>query len=195
MKIAQIVAHLALADELVEGQRAQRALGHIALALRRIDDAAGAVAQPAAPCCAPWASSWRPARISASGAAAGPSRRAAAATAPNASPRRIAEIDQRRDRLGGGAVAGRSGRRPGGGERGRGAEAADLVLELVDDARGELRADALGARRPVRSWAKIARLSSSGATADSTASASRAPTPCTVVSSRNQSRSAASIKP
>ena len=87
-KDPQIVAQLALPDELGQDQRAQRSLGHIALALGRIDDAAGAVAQPAAPCCAPWASSWRPARISASVAAAGPSRCAAAATAPNASTRR-----------------------------------------------------------------------------------------------------------
>ena len=46
-----------------------------------------------------------------------------------------------------------------------------------------------------RSWAAIARAISSGDSVERIDSATRAPTPCTVVRMRNQSRSAVSRKP
>ncbi len=79
-KDAQIVAQLALADEIVERQRPQRGLSLVPLGRLRADDARlGIVHCP---------SSCSPARISALVSALLPSRLAAAATAPNASTRR-----------------------------------------------------------------------------------------------------------
>ncbi len=89
---AQIVAQLALADEFVEDERPNRGLGRVLLVLFGGDHPRRGLAHRVAPwprpLFAPWPSSCNPARISASSAAPSPSRRAAAATAPNASARR-----------------------------------------------------------------------------------------------------------
>ena len=70
---AQIVAQLALADELVEGQRPDRGLGGVLLGAFGGDDARRGLAHTATALMA--ASSCSPARISASTAAPLPSRR------------------------------------------------------------------------------------------------------------------------
>src|SRR5260370_40489790 len=94
---AQIVAQLSLADEFVEGDRPDRGFGRVLFILVRFilvrgDHPRRGLAHRTAPWLrplfGPCPSSCNPARISASSAAPSPSRRAAAATAPNASARR-----------------------------------------------------------------------------------------------------------
>ena len=85
---AQIVAQLALTDELLERRRPDRGFRRILLGALGGDDSSCRVAHRAAPCVAGCPSSCSPARISASSAALSPSLRAAVATAPNASARR-----------------------------------------------------------------------------------------------------------
>src|SRR6266436_796038 len=77
---AQIVAQLALTDELVEGRRAQRGLDCVLRVAGGIDDARRRAAHRASSC--------SPARINAPASAPLPRRCAAAATAPKASVRR-----------------------------------------------------------------------------------------------------------
>src|SRR5205085_1964379 len=74
---AEIVAKLALPDEVVEGQRAQRGLGLVGGAARAVEDALRLGAHEA--------SSLSPPRIRPSMPAAGPSLRAARSTALAAS--------------------------------------------------------------------------------------------------------------
>src|SRR5205814_8058850 len=85
---AQIVAQLALADELLERRRPDRGFRRILLGALGGDDSSCRVAHRAAPCVVGCPSSCSPARISASSDALSPSLRAAVATAPNASARR-----------------------------------------------------------------------------------------------------------
>src|SRR5216683_961376 len=85
-KDAQIVAQLALADEFVERERPDRGFRRVFCLRFGGDHPRRGLAHRMAPWL--WPSSCSPARISTSSAAPSPSRRAAAATAPNASARR-----------------------------------------------------------------------------------------------------------
>src|SRR6266705_5552282 len=87
-KDAQIVTQLALANEFVEGKRADRGFRRVLVFPLGGDHPRRGLAHRMAPWLRPWPSSCSPARIKASSAASSPSRREAAATAPNASARR-----------------------------------------------------------------------------------------------------------
>ncbi len=145
MKTLEILAQLLLADEILERAAAGARLS----------------AHPRAPSRAPpCAALGHCAELLQAGAdqlrrpaASPPSRRAAVATAPIGLGPAIAEIDQGRDRIGHPAAASlrrqRGQRRPDG-------DAAGLVLQLGDDAAGELRPDAAaratGSPCPRRRW-------------------------------------------
>src|SRR5260370_6197874 len=185
---AQIVAQLTLTDKLVEGQRPDRALRGISLGLFASDHTSGVAHR---------ANSSRPALTSASTAASPPSRRPAAATAPRASVRRTPRFSNAE--IASATAPGSmidwagSGGRP---EDKAGAATPPALSRSSLTMRAASLCPTPSARvSAVLSWARIARLSWYGGSAERIARPSRAPTPCTVVRRRNQSRSVASIKP
>ena len=131
-------------------------------------------------------------RTSASSVAPSPSSSSAAATAAlAASAGRKPRLSSARDRVGAGADRRGDRRRAGGRARCR-RPCPSVRGRCVRRAWGRRRWRARPSPCPAR---RSARARSAGSSADRIASATRAPTPCTPVSSRNQSRSAARAKP
>ena len=183
----QILAGGLLAGEVGQGLRPERCLGGV-FRLAGGGYCRVVVTHPAALC----ASSFRLSRIRASSVAASPRRSSDAGDGLLRLRPAVAEVDQGRQ-----GVVGRGGGGDRGvGHAGRGRHRAGLVLQLRQQPDRQPRPDALarGSGWPCRRrrWRRSGRAAT---VADRIARATLPPTPCTVVSRRNQSRSAESAKP